>query len=65
MIPSNIRRMLLWNPVFHCIEIIRDGFFVGYRGEFASPQYVMAWILGLTFIGLTLERAVRHRIEVT
>ncbi len=65
MIPSNVRYMLLWNPVLHCIEIIRDGFFVGYHSEYASPQYVMVWILSLAFVGLTLERAVRHRIEVT
>lgn len=64
MIPSHLRRMFLWNPIFHCIEILRDGLFVGYHGEYASPIYVCAWILALAFIGLTLERAVRHRIEV-
>lgn len=65
VLPSRIRDIFLLNPIFHCLEIVRGGWFVGYRDEYASPAYVMGWILTLSFVGLTLERAVRHRIEVT
>jgi capsular polysaccharide transport system permease protein len=65
VLPSRIRDIFLLNPIFHCLEIVRTGWFVGYRGEYASPAYVMGWILALSFLGLTLERSVRHRIEVT
>ena len=30
-----------------------------------SANYVLLWILGLAFVGLTVERAVRHKVEVT
>ncbi|MDQ3034645.1 MAG: ABC transporter permease [Myxococcota bacterium] len=65
VLPIRMREIFLWNPIFHCLEIVRAGWFPGYRGEHASPGYVMAWILVLAFIGLTLERSLRHRIEVT
>jgi capsular polysaccharide transport system permease protein len=65
VLPRGVRDIFLWNPIFHCLEIVRAGWFPGYHDEYASPGYVMAWILTLSFVGLTLERSVRHRIEVT
>lgn len=63
--PSNIRDALLWNPVLHCVELVRAGWFASYDARHASPGYVCAWILVLAFVGLTLERSVRHKVEVT
>lgn len=65
MIPSRARELMLWNPILHCTELVRAGWFRGYRAEHASPLYVLAWIVALLFVGLTLERTVRSRIEVT
>lgn len=65
MLPYRVREILMWNPIFHCIELVRGGWFSGYRDEHASVVYVVAWVVGLWFAGLTMERAVRHRIEVT
>lgn len=65
VLPSRLREVMLWNPILHCTELVRAGWFRGYRAEYASPVYVLCWILGLLFVGLTLERSVRHRIEVT
>lgn len=64
-IPLHIRRYLMWNPILQCVEIVRDGWFTGYRSSEASPAYVLVWIILLAFAGLTLERAVRRRIQPT
>lgn len=64
-LPLEIRRILLWNPILHCVEIVRDGWFAGYHSSGANPFYVLVWIILLGFAGLTLERAVRRRIQPT
>lgn len=62
-IPLHVREYLMWNPILQCVEIVRDGWFTGYRATEASPAYVLVWIILLAFAGLTLERAVRRRIQ--
>lgn len=62
-LPSNVRALLLWNPVFHGIELVRDGWFRQYDSRYASASYLAAWVLGLAFVGLAMERLTRHRIE--
>ncbi len=64
-IPSHIREYLLWNPILHCIELVRDGWFPGYHASYASPGYVAVWIIVLAFIGLTLERRVRPKVQLS
>lgn len=64
-IPPEGRRYLLYNPVLHAVEMVRDGWFPSYRSEYAEPFYVVAWILGLLFFGLLLERVVRRRITLS
>ncbi len=64
-LPHAARSVLQWNPVVHCVELVRSGFFDSYSGRYTSPTYVVYWIVGFAFVGLTLERAVRHKIEVT
>ncbi len=62
-LPSHLREVFMWNPILHCVEIVRDGWFPGYDARHASPAYVLVWVIVLAFAGLTLERAVRHRIQ--
>lgn len=64
-LPLSAREVMLWNPVLHCVELVRSGFFESYEGHYMSTTYVLVWILGLAFVGLTVERAVRHKVEVT
>jgi capsular polysaccharide transport system permease protein len=64
-LPSNVRDILLYNPVLHVIEIVRDGWFPSYEAQHASAGYAMAWMLCLLVLGLLLERVVRRKIEVT
>jgi capsular polysaccharide transport system permease protein len=64
-LPTAFREVALYNPILHCVEIVRDGWFAEYHGHHASPGYVLGWIVVLAFIGLTLERAVRQKIELS
>jgi capsular polysaccharide transport system permease protein len=64
-LPSKVREVLLYNPVFHCVEIVRDGWFTSYTAHHADGRYVLLWVLGFAFVGLTLERVVRRRVQVT
>jgi capsular polysaccharide transport system permease protein len=64
-LPLQVRNALLVNPVLHCIEIVRGGWFGSYEARHASPLYVVAWIVTLLFLGMTLERIIRRRVEVT
>jgi capsular polysaccharide transport system permease protein len=64
-LPLVARDVMMWNPVLHCVEFVRSGFFESYDGNHMSASYVMIWVLGLAFAGLTLERSVRHKVEVS
>ncbi|UJR86895.1 ABC transporter permease [Sandaracinus amylolyticus] len=65
MLPQRVRDAMLWNPVLQCIELVRGGWFTGYRNDYVDVGYVVAWVIGSWFVALTLERSVRHRIEVS
>lgn len=64
-LPSNVREVLMFNPILHCVEIVRDGWFPQYTAHHASPLYPIPWILGLAVVGLAAERMSRHRVELT
>jgi len=63
-LPYAVREALLWNPVLHCTETVRRGFFTNYDENYADLSYVITCIVGLTLFGLTAERAARRRLEV-
>ena len=64
-LPTPVRDVLLWNPMLHCTELVRDGWFPNYHAHHASPGYVLLWIIGLGFVGLTLERKVRSKVQLS
>jgi len=57
-----------WNPLFHAIEVLREGFFLGYVSPISSPWYPLVWAIGLALIASGIERrvhlghAARHRL---
>jgi capsular polysaccharide transport system permease protein len=63
-LPENVRRVLCWNPVLHAVELVRAGWFEGYGADHADPVYALRWVLGLSLLGLLLERRVRRRIDL-
>ena len=64
-LPDQVRDVMLWNPVLHITELVRDGWFVSYSSDHLQVAYVCMWILALGTAGLLLERLVRKRIELT
>jgi capsular polysaccharide transport system permease protein len=63
-LPSAYRNIMLYNPLVHAIEMVRDGWFPGYNARSIDPWYPITWILVMLFLGLTLERAARRHLEL-
>jgi capsular polysaccharide transport system permease protein len=64
-VPHETRNIVLGNPVFHAVELVRAGWFKSYDSPSVSAGYVCVFALGLLLFGLFCERAVRHRVELT
>lgn len=64
-LPAGAREHVLWNPVLHCVELCRAGWFPRYEDTHASPIYVLSWAMGLLLFGLMLEVYVRRKIDLT
>lgn len=60
MFPSTYWPYFTWNPLLHCSEMIRDAWFVTYTSPVSDPIYVLEWLLGLSLLGLSLERFQRR-----
>jgi capsular polysaccharide transport system permease protein len=63
--PTVAQKFLLWNPVLHAVELTRDGCIRGYHVPQVNVAYPAAWIAVLFFLGLTVERVARRRLELT
>lgn len=64
-VPSSARDLLLYNPLVHAVELVRDGWFAGYHSRYINAWYPGLWTLGLLFLGLTVERAARRRLQLS
>jgi capsular polysaccharide transport system permease protein len=64
-LPQGFHDFVLWNPVIHVSELMRDGWYGSYTAHTVDIPYVLSFVLVAAFIGLSLERIVRRRIEVT
>jgi len=64
-VPTALRNILLYNPIVHAIELVRDGWFPGYQTRHIDPWYPAGWILVLLFFGLSLERVARRRLQLS
>jgi capsular polysaccharide transport system permease protein len=60
---TDFQRFILWFPMVHCTEMIRDGFF----GSIVSTHYDMGYVamvsLGLTLFALFLVHVAARRVE--
>jgi capsular polysaccharide transport system permease protein len=64
-LPDRARDVMLYNPVLHVTELVRSGWFTSYESQYVDHSYVLGWCLVLAFVGLSLERVVRRRIELS
>ena len=61
MLPPKIQNVLVWNPIIHGVEGLRDGYYLGYRAGLIDLPYLYLCGLIATLIGLAGERAIRIR----
>lgn len=61
MIPQTYRPYLLWNPLLHLTDMIRDAAYQSYESK-AEPLYVIECTMVLLFLGLAGYRRHLHRI---
>lgn len=59
-LPAKVKDILLWNPILHGVEWMRYGYYVNFRGTSFDANYIMAWGLGATVLGLVVERVHRN-----
>ncbi len=54
MLPSAAQDVLWYNPLIHCIGMMRHGFYPTYEGAYLSMGYVLGISIVLIFFGLLL-----------
>ena len=55
-IPSQHHQYLLWNPILHAIELIRNACYPGYNADSLSMGYLAFIALVMVFFGLAMYR---------
>ena len=63
MFPPVVWPYLLWNPLLHAEELLREYWFNNYTTPGISPAYVAECLIGMVFFGLLLERYLRRRLQ--
>lgn len=59
-LPAPALELLAWNPLFHVIELLREGFFLGYRSPIADIWYVCTVVFGLYIFSAIVGRFVHE-----
>lgn len=59
--PPNIRNVLVWNPVLHCVEWFRESFYAGYECQSLDLLYLFSFTIICLLLGLAGERAFRRQ----
>lgn len=60
-LPPQAIAWLKWNPMLHCVEWMRNGYYPNYDSRIFDPFYLFAVAVILVFAGLLGERATRAR----
>lgn len=56
-----LRAILVWNPLLHCVEWFREAFFIGYQCRSLDLVYLFGVTIIFLMIGLASERALRRK----
>lgn len=59
-LPVPAQNVLWWNPLFHVIESLREGYFLGYISPVANQWYVCVVIVALYLASVLIDRFVRR-----
>lgn len=58
--PSELAYWVSWNPLMHCVEWIRKGFYADFPAHLLSKTYVLSCGAGSLALGLIMERALKR-----
>jgi capsular polysaccharide transport system permease protein len=64
-LPYDFQRILLLNPLTHCFEMFRAGYFGEGTAFHYSIGYVSAWIVVLLYFGLVVMDRIKDRMQIT
>lgn len=62
-LPPVARNLLRYNPILHCVEEFRDGWYPEYTARHTNSMYPLYWATLLIFVGLVFERATRRKVK--
>ena len=62
LFPPHIRDLLAWNPVLHCIEWFREGYYGSYESVILDKGYIFTWIICVLLAGFGGERLYRKKM---
>lgn len=60
-LPYAFQQIIYYNPIAHCIELLRHAYFYGFKSPVTDYYYVAAWIGACLFFGLLVERLYRYK----
>lgn len=59
--PKEITDILAWNPILHCVEWVREGYYPNYTSFVLDEFYLTCWTMGAILVGLAGERLYRKK----
>lgn len=63
-LPPLAQQYILWLPMVHGIELVRDGYFGRYFDAHYDAAYLVFWCMMLSLAGLALIRQAGRRVEL-
>ena len=61
-VPPQVREYLLYNPLLHCMELIRTSYFYEFNSPHGSWAYAAGWSFSVLAIGLASHRGFRRMV---
>jgi len=63
-LPHGMKKIVLYIPIVHANEMLRDGYFGSHFHACYSIPYLVGWCMGLSLVGLGISRlTVEHRLS--
>jgi capsular polysaccharide transport system permease protein len=63
-LPKEFQDIVLLNPIVHCVELLREGYFGNVVRTHYDISYVVGFCLALTLLGLAFTRSAESRMEI-
>jgi ABC-type polysaccharide/polyol phosphate export permease len=65
MVPAGFREWMLWNPLVHAIEWVRQAYYPFYISPYLDVEYLLRFALGMVLVGCLAAAGSRHRLRAT